>query len=196
MSKIIVKTFIKTALGLIAALAVVFIIMSFGFPQHMAGMCENIGAYGLATGYASLRYTYTGSAEDLDRCARDSILADNDENIVKYCGSLVETDGFADICLSYGGDVDYRQYVYSKLSVAQYRSGDKDGALASATEALVGVEGFPVNNALAALATEVATAEDSDTAGKLLAVMEKISPDGDGEEDYFNRVKNILNIGE
>lgn len=196
MSKIIVKTFIKTVLGLIAILAVAFLIMSFGFPQSMAGMCENVGAYNLATGYASLRYTYTGSAEDLDRCARDSILAGNDENMVKYCGSLVKEDEFTEICLSYDGKGDYRQYVYSKLTAAQYRTGDKAGALLSAQEALEGVDGFPAGNALAALATEVAETRDEDTAGKLLAVIEKISPVGDEESVYYNRVKNILKIGE
>lgn len=196
LSKIIVKTILKTVLGLVAVLAVAFLIMSLGFPQTMAGICEKTGAYNLATGYASLRYAYTGSAEDLDRCAGDSILAGNDENIVKYCGSLVKEDEFTEICLKYEGNGDYRQYVYSKLAAAQYRTGDKEGALASAQEALEGVGGFPAGNAIAALATEVAEARDKDTASKLLAVIEKISPVGDEESVYYNRVKNILKIGE
>lgn len=197
MSDIVAKTILKTVLGIVGIICAVLIVMSLGFPQHMASACENVGAYNLATGYASLRYAYTGSAEDLNRCACDSILAENDGNIVKYCGSLVEDDGFEDICLANNSDkYDYRQYIYSKLAVAKYNTGDKEGALSAVDEALSGVEGFPEGNALASLATAVAEANDPETAAQLLAKLGNIAPAGDEESDYYNRVKNILKIGE
>lgn len=193
MGKIIGRTILKTAVGLLIVLAVAFTVASLGFPQHMATAFENVGAYRVATGYASLRYAYTDDIGDLDRCARDSILSGSDKNIVKYCGKLVKKEGFDALCEKQGGEYDYRQYIYGNLASSQYRRGDTEGSLASAVEAMEGVTGFPVNNALAILAIRAAEKQDDGMAALLLPVLEGIQP-SEGEEEYYQKVKNILQI--
>lgn len=199
MVKIIVKTFIKTALAVVVMLAVAFGVVSIAFPQHMATLFENAGCYRTATDYASLRHFYTGNVNDLDRCARDSILSRNNGKIVKYCGKLVADEEFAELCTSYIGaydSYDYRQYICGNLASAQYAEGDAEGAVDTATAALDGVEGFPVNNALALLCIRVAEREDGQTAKVLLAALGECSPVGETQTTYYQSVINILNIGD
>ncbi len=189
MDKIVCKTVIKTVAALVIAMVVAFVVMSLGFPQHMASMWEDVGAYRFATGYASLRYAYTNDASDLDRCARDSILSGDRDDIIKYCGKLVDDDGFIGICEKNGRE--YRQYIYGNLVSALYKNGLKERAIEKAQSAMEGETGFPENNALAILAIRAAAAADAETANKLLDIINNISP-GDGEETYYTKVKNIL----
>lgn len=189
MKNLIGKTIVKTVLGLVVALALAFVIMSFGFPQYMADMCEDLGAYRAATGYASLRYAYTRDISDLDRCARGSIFSGDGGRIIKYCGKLTEDEDFALLCGDEGED--YRQYIFANLAAAEYGAGQKDEAVATAERALSGVEGFPKNNALAILAIRVAEDGDGATAATLLCLLADIAP-ADGQADYYQSVKNIL----
>lgn len=184
MTKIIIKTTLKTLLALLLALVAAFAVMSLGFPQHMATLFENIGAYGVATGYASLRYSYTKDIGDLDRCARDSISSGNIGNIVKYCVRLTEDEGFEELCESNTGVYDYRQYICSNLACAQYASGDRTGALATAGSAMEGISDFPEGNAASSLAVRIAEARDAESASALLAVVEKHTPTESQQRSY------------
>ena len=91
MFNVVVKTALKTLLGVIIALLIAFAIASLGFPGSMASLFENWGNYSLATGYASLSYSYSGNAEDLARCFQDSVLAGNDGDIVRSAKSFTPT---------------------------------------------------------------------------------------------------------
>ncbi len=203
MFKVILKTAAKTVLFVAVLALVAFAVASLGFPSEMAGLCEKSGNYSLATGYASLSYTYTGDADDLNRCFLDSVYAKNDSDIVKFGDKLIADEKFQEVCdknsktlAAENGTViviDYKQYVCGNVSAAKYRSGKIDEALQTASTAMEGVQGFPKNNALAILSLQVINRGDKDTAGKLLA---EIANHADTENEYYNTLTNELkNVG-
>ncbi len=197
MNNIILKTALKTFLALFIALFVAFGIASLGFPQHMATACENIGAYSFATGYASLRYSYSGDKEDLARCLEDSILAGKDRNIVVFGNRLTEDrQAFDEYCKTKTEGVwkkyDYRQYVLGALACAKFASGEADGAIDTAKYALEGAAGFPVPNAAGDLAEDIKAAGDAQTAGKLYDAVAACVAADSAEESYLAAVRNIL----
>lgn len=178
---IILKTALKTLLGVIIALVAVFGVLSLGFPQTMASLCEKTGNYSLATGYASLRYSYTGDVDDLARCAADSVMSGRDENISSFCKKLVEHKDFALYCEKGEGR---RQYVYSKLCAAEYRLGKKDESFEHALNAMQGISDYPTANALTALSLEVIAAKDGGTAARIKGVLNNFTPTSAQERSY------------
>ncbi len=199
MFKVILKTAIKTIFVVAVLALVAFAIASLGFPSSMADFCEKSGNYSLATGYASLSYTYSGDVNDLNRCFLDSVYAENDNNIVKFGEKLISDEKFAEVCennsktyITSNGtkiEVDYKQYVNGNVALAKYRKGNKEEALSVATAAMDGVAGFPVNNALAVLSLQVIQSGDKDTADKLLTEIDKHQ---DLESEYYTALKNEL----
>lgn len=190
MQKVILKTAIKTLVAVLIALILAFGIASLGFPQSMADICAKCGNYRFATSYASLRYTYTHSVDDLDVCARYSILSGHDGNIDKFCGQLVSDEGFEGICEKQTS-VDYKQYIYGNLSAAKYRCGEKAAALQTAQTAMTGVDDFPKNNAFVYLTLAIRSNPDKEIAQTLLAEINSKTPTADQQKSY-NAVKNIL----
>lgn len=201
MLKVILKTALKTLLAVAFAALVAFGIASLGFPSEMATLCEGTGNYSMATGYSSLAYAYSNKAEDLNRCFANGLHAKNDGSIIKYGDKLVKDERFKEICEANsktvptpnGGEVkiDYKQYVYGNLACAKYRQKDKDGAFSCADEGMNGLDGFPVNNALAVLSLQVIESGDGETAKLLLEKINKFTPKA-AEEAYFNALKTEL----
>lgn len=201
MFKVIFKTAVK-AVFIVAILAlIVFGVLSLGFPGTMADLCERTGNYSMATGYASLNYTYSGNVNDLNRCFADSVYAKNDNDIVKFGDKLCADEKFAEVCEinsktveTAGGtivEIDYRQYVYGNLACAKYRKGDKEGAVSVANTAMEGVQGFPVNNALAILSLQAIQSADKETAQTLKTEVEKFTP-AEAEKEYYDILLNEL----
>lgn len=194
MSKVILKTALKTLLIVAIVVLVAFGVASLGFPSDMASLCEKTGNYSMATGYASLSYTYSKDVKDLNRCFTDSIYAKNDGNIVKFGDQLINDEKFPEVCenitvIKVKTDkkemeipIDYKQYVYGQVAAAKYRTGNKEQALETAKNAMEGVEGFPANNALAILSLQVIQSGDKGTAKELLKITSK-HQDG---SDYYN----------
>ncbi|MDE7083014.1 MAG: hypothetical protein K2O89_04855 [Clostridia bacterium] len=201
MFKVIFKTALKTLLVVALVVLVAFGIASLGFPSEMAGLCEKSGNYSLATGYASLSYTYTGNVNDLNRCFLDSVYAKNDSDIVKFGDKLISDEKFEEVCNLMNGQpskvegvtIDYKQYVHGSVAAAKYRSGNKEEALKTAIAAMDGVEGFPINNALAILSLQVISDGDTDTANSLLAEIENHGEAGN--EYYETLIKELRNVG-
>ena len=196
MNKVIFKTAMKTLFAVVIALIVAAAILCFGFPQKVADICEKTGNYSVATVFASLRYTYTGDTGELARCGEDSILSGDIPNTLRYCGKLVGTEDFGELCADKdGGSASgfYRQYIYGNYSSATYRSGNGQDAVKLAGEAMSGVAGFPVPNAYGTLAVIVGEAKDAETAPLLLEKIAEIVPSNNEKEiKYYNAVKKVL----
>lgn len=196
LKNVVTKTAFKTVLIVIIALIVAFATASLGFPQHMATMFENVGAYSFATGYAGLAYKYSGTVENLARCVDNSILAADDANIVNYGDKLVKHKDF----ISYSekrtaasGKVDYYHFVYGKLACAKYNRGNKDGAFKTAQTSMQDVSDFPVNNALALLVIRAVKKSDMEFCQKLSdAIIGKFNPSGEQQQKYYDAVVKIL----
>lgn len=205
---IIAKTALKTLLAVIIAIIIAFGVASLAFPAGMASVFESMGNYTLATGYASLAYTYSPTTENLSRCVEYSILAGDDGNIMSFAEKLVEADDFDDYCASvdeavnsscekkygktykeqYGYAYSYRQFVYGHLACAQYNRGKKNEAIATAEAAMGGdFSSFPRNNALFALARRYGEKQDTDSSkDKLLEVLQKFHPIDENEAEYLS----------
>lgn len=144
-----------------------------------------MGNYKLAASYAERQYGYSGTTEDLYRCARLYIRIGDKKSTIKYCGKLVEKKNFKECC---GNNV---QYIYGNYATALYLTGKDDEAVVVA-EKSVG-DGFDVPNAYADLTVEAVERKDKDFAEKLLNSFLKIEEPQSGEQQrYYNAVKNML----
>ncbi len=200
MNKVVLKTALKTVIAVLIAFLAAFGIMSLAFPQTMATISEDLHWYSMATGYSSLRYTYTKDANDLARCAENSILSGKNADIIDFCSKLTENEKFGEICekkdkstADENGKIrySYRQYIYGYLTTAQYAENDKEGAVSSAEKSLQGVEGFPKPNAVGDLAYRIAKRGDFTTAQSVLKILNTVTP-AEGEQEYYNIVVNVL----
>lgn len=185
MKKIIIKTAIITFASVIAALALAFGIASLAFPQRMSKICEDMGNYKLAASYAERQYGYSGSTDDLYRCARLYIRVGDRDKIIEYCGKLVEKQDFEERC---GANV---QYVYGNYATALYLSGKDDEAIEIA-ERSAG-NNFQIPNAYADLTVQAVERNDKDFGRKLLDSISKIEEPQSGEKlKFYNQVKTNL----
>lgn len=195
MKNLIPKTALKTILAVLIALVLAFGILSLGFPAQMASICENMGNYTFATGYASLNYTYTGKISDLARCVDDSILSENEADIVSFGDKFIaDKQAFRAYCAEREANdsrFSYTQYVLGSLTAAKYARGDRDGAVEVALFAMEGIENFPAPNALGILASRAIEKGDSQTMDELYSEAQKHTP-AVGEEEYYNTVLKSL----
>lgn len=196
MKNIVASTAFKAVLIVIIALIVAFATASLGFPQHMATMFEEVGAYSFATGYAGLAYKYSGTVENLARCVDDSILGGDDANIVNYGNKLVKRNDFIDYSkkrTAASGKVDYYHFVYGNLARAKYNRNDKDGALKTAQTSMQDITDFPVNNAFGLLAVRATKKTDKEFCKKLLACIQELNLQPSSEQQsYYGTVVKIL----
>lgn len=187
MKKIVLKTAIITLASVIALLALSFGIASLAFPKNMSVICEDMGNYKLAASYAERQYGYSGSTEDLYRCARLYIRIGDRKNTVKYCGKLVEKKNFKECC---GNNV---QYIYGNYATALYLSGKDDEAIVVAEKSVE--DGFDVPNAYAVLTVEAVERKDKAFGEKLLNSFLKIEePENEDSLRFYNTVKNQLEV--
>lgn len=187
MKKIVLKTAIITLASVIALLALAFGIASLAFPGNMSVICEDMGNYKLAASYAERQYDYSGSTDDLYRCARLYIRIGDRKNIIKYCGKLVEKKNFKESC---GNNV---QYIYGNYATALYLSGKDDKAIEIAEMSVA--DGFDVPNAYSFLTVEAVEREDKAFGEKLLkSFLEIEEPENEDSLRFYNTVKNQLEV--
>lgn len=222
MKKIIIKSTLITIALVVGCVAVVFAVISFGFPNTICGWCEQLGNYGLAARYASLYYSYTDKVSALGRCVDDSILADDDEYLLNYGVQLIEREDFSDYCTERDDEINgsissdenfagitfsYRHYVYGALTSVYYEDGNLALAIGTAVASLdSGIDrteftvseysgeivGFPVNNALGTLSLQIIESVDSAAAEEVLKVFDYITPNGADEVQYYETLSNAL----
>ncbi len=209
MNKVILKTALKTLLAVIIAFILALLILCLGFPGTTADLCQSFGNYSLAETFSSLNYKYYGDIEDLYNCANYSILAKNDSKIVDNCKEFSEDERFESYCAEHDEKSDdyfaehggTKQRILSNLSAAQYRTGDKDGALATAKASLSNVNGFPEGNAVISLTIEIGKSKDKQTASLLKQFLDgaDITPSAEEKPTFDNVIKilnTVLNQGE
>ena len=185
MKNIIIKTALITLGSVIALLVLAFGIASLAFPKNMSEICENMGNTKLAASYAERQYDYTGSTEDLYRCARLYIRIGDRDNTIKYCEKLVEKSDFKESC---GNNV---QYVYGNYATALYLSGNGEKAVSIAEKSVE--DGFVIGNAYVTLTLKADANKDKEFGGKLLSSLLKIEePQNEAQLKDYNAVKTIL----
>lgn len=208
MDKLVVKTAVKAVLIILCAVLVAFAVFNLAFPQHMATLWENTGNYAIAVKYTDLRYKYSQDGDDLARCFDDSVLAGDNEIIIRYGNELIAHADFSEICekkdeiFSNGlyGTLKYKYTVYSEVACAYYRRGF-DGDLKKAVEvAAAGTPStsFEYGNPLMSLAAKIRTGHDVNGAGLMLLALngeydfEGVHPTDATEIEYLEIVKEAM----
>ena len=205
---------------MVGCAVLVFAVLSLGFPATVASWSYDLGNYGIATKYAALYYSYTGKTEDLATCTGYAILSEKDSYIIEYCSELIDCDDFSDYCKEYdavmnealsslGYTFSYRQYIYGKLAVAYYSSGELQSAIGTAVEAVAEgydweqyvlseelnftISYFPVTNALGSLVLNVSD-DDSVAAENILQVFDKVDTGSltVEQQNYFTTLQVYL----
>ena len=180
--KLVVKTAVKTVLIIVGILVILFAVVNFGFPQHMATATESIGNYALAVKYADLRYKYTKKVEDLARCFDDSVLLGDDKIIIEYGEKLISHEGYEALCdekneeFSYVSTYDYDIWVKAKICVSVYNTGERGAAILRAQE-YNGKTSFPYGNPLMSLAMQIFKKKDAESAKAVLDVLQDLQKD-------------------
>ncbi|MDE7214413.1 MAG: hypothetical protein K2N68_01060 [Clostridia bacterium] len=190
MDNVILKTALKTLLAVIIAFILALLILCFGFPATTADLCQSFGNYSLAETFSSLNYKYYGNIEDLYNCANYSILAKNDNKIIENCKAFSEDGGFEAYCAEHDG---LKHRIFSNLASAQYRKGDKEGALATVKKSFEGVTDFPAGNAAVSLTVEIGKAKDRQSAAALKEFLDgkNLTP-SDGQQLIYDNVIKVL----
>lgn len=211
----VLKSAVKAVLGIFIIFILAFAVFNLAFPQHMATITENMGYYSLAVKYADLRYSYTKNYDDLVRCFEDGVLAKNDSYVIKYGDKVIENEQkFDELCAdkqNTDSDYEYRDWAYSKISVAYYKEGRKDGNRDSGDKKILkafelaiydnGTEEFRYGNALMSLAASISTARDGETALLMYRVLDEgfmipgdaiITPTEQTQKDYLDQVKTNM----
>lgn len=207
LQKVVLKTALKTFIGLAVILVLAFTAVSLGLPGHMATFFEKTGNYSFATGYASLAYTYSGEYGDLARCVDDSILSGDDANVVNFALRMIDAREFEEYCKTrdiktsdvLGGnmssltDFSYKQYVMGNLACSQYALGRKTDALSTAEKAMKDF-GFPRNNAYAMLSRRAFENGDADMKSTLAEKVGSLTVSDADEEAYRKTILELLKL--
>jgi hypothetical protein len=193
--KLIVRTAAKTVVIILIIVAIIFAVFNFVFPQHMATYCENVGNYSLAVKYTSLRYTYTGSADDLERCVQDSILSGVDDYIADYGKQLLDNDELEQIVErngdGYPGGQNYYEYLSGKVAASKSTIGDFDGAWEIALKAN-GTTSFKSGNPVTTLAIRIISDKNKDAATKMVEKLQEITPQEESEQTSLRELTKRL----
>lgn len=189
MKKIIIKTALITFASVIALLALAFGIASLAFPRNMSQICENFGNLRLSASYACRQYDYTGSTDDLYRCADLYIRLGDRGNIVKYCGKLADGDKLDGYCENKEDGTARAQYIYTNYACALYDTKKTDKAAETAQKSVK--NGFVVPNAFGSLTVKAVENGDKAFAEKLLQVLPD-EPEDEAQKTYYNAVKEQL----
>ena len=198
------KVILRAALSSLAAIALLMIFMflalSFFFPASMMTITYDLGMDASSVHYAKRAYAFSGKQVYYIAYATEVAIGLDDDAAINECGELLIADEeFGAYCeqrnaavVSKGG---YEQYVFGQVCLAKYRLGDKQNALQRAVE-LVG-EGFPENNALAAVGITALIAGDRETATQVVTKMNEMSTTGfSGTElEYYGKILLALESG-
>ena len=187
--KVIMRAVCSTVTAIILLFVAMVLILSFLSPWTMMRVTYDLGMDGASIRNAKRAYNMSGEVY-YAAFAMDVAVGKGDDDKVIECGKIfIADEKFGQYCTektekSAVENGSYRQYVYAQVSLAQYRSEDKDGALATAFSALDGA--FEKNNAVVAVLVTALSKQDSDTVDKIQTQMLALQPQIPQEDgEYF-----------
>jgi hypothetical protein len=203
-NKLVVKTAVKTVVGIVIILIIGSAVVNVAFPSAMASLCEGTGNYTFAVKYAQLEYSYTGNTSDLSRVVEDAVYANRYDLIVEYGDKLIAREDFSTLATQKDSyyqtqyesySYSYLQYIYGRIAVAYYSANsDYQTAVARAEEGRSRDERgtFATGNAYVPLAVAVAERGDVQNAQTLSATLSSLNVQ-EGEQEYLNGLISVLN---
>ena len=195
--KIILKTILNTLLAVLVLFVFMFGMLIAFFPSTMMGITYSFGMDGASIYFAERSYNASGDIYYISYATEVAIGCD-DYAKIESCGQQFAADsGFAEYCAARNKEIDtaggtYEQYVYVNVCLAQYETA---GGEKAAQSAIAWTDGFPKNNAMAAVLFKALEKRDGATVSLIRAEMEN-RKDGLSTQDaeYFSKVYALLNV--
>ena len=204
--KIIFRSFLCT----LAAIAMLLVFMAgmlvAVYPETMMNVAYDMGMEKSSVWFAERAYKRHDKIDTIAFATTVAIEENMYDKIISCGEKMISDDEFASYCekkdlenyATYGDQtvngvliVDiigaYAQYVYAQISVAQYKTGDTDGAKQRAWAL---TEGFPRNNAIACLLLEAEGNGDETLVQTLRVEMESLDQSdwSDDDKAYFGEI--------
>ena len=167
--KIIIRSFLSTLAAIVMLLVFMVGMLVAVYPETMMNVSYDLGMEKASVWFAERAYKRHDKIETI-AFATAVALEENMYDKILSCGDkMINDNEFADYCQrkdeenekKYEGQTEileilgsYDQYVYAQVSVAQYKTGDKDGAVTRAVNAVELASDFPKNNAIVCLLIE------------------------------------------
>ena len=190
--KVIMRAVCSTITAIIILFVAMVFILSFLSPWTMMHITYDLGLNGASIRNARRAYNMSGEVYYV-AFATDVAIGKGDDEKVIDCGKLfIADENFLLYCdektaKSAVENGSYKHYVYAQVSLAQYRTEDKEGAIATALSSLNG--GFEKNNAVVAVLITALSKQDGDTVDKIteqmLALQSQIPQE---HSEYFNEM--------
>lgn len=207
--KIIVRSFLSTLAAIVILLVFMVGMLVAVYPETMMNVSYDLGMEKASVWFAERAYKRHDKIETI-AFATAVALEENMYDKILSCGDkMINDNEFADYCQrkdeenekKYEGQTEileilgsYDQYVYAQVSVAQYKTGDKDGAVTRAVNAVELASDFPKNNAIVCLLIEADSDGDETLVQTLLLEMETLYSDGwkDADKAYYNEIYSAV----
>lgn len=167
LDKVILRAIGSTLAAIGILLLVMLLSCSFFFPSTLMNVACNLGMESVAVHYAERAYKLDDGAEYMAYAFSVSVENGNYKKVEKYGKKLIDNDEFEEYCALQDEEQSeyyvgsYAQYVYGNTYAAQYRNGDKVGAIENAKAKTIS---FEKGNALARILIASLQAEDLETA--------------------------------
>jgi hypothetical protein len=197
--KVIMRAALSTLTAIIVLFVAMILMLCFLFPWTMMQLTYDLGMDGASVRSAKRAYNMSGEVYYVAFATDVAIGCGDDEKIVECGKMLIADENFKLYCeektaqtAELGGVYD--QYVYGQVCLAQYRQGDKEGAIATAFSSLDGA--FEKNNAVAALLVTALSTKDSDTVDEIQLKMNEMQSQISQENSaYFQEMLTLAQNG-
>ncbi len=196
--KVILRAALSTLAAIAALLAIMILALCFIFPSTMMRITYDLGLDGASIRYAKRAYAYTSDVTFI-AFATEAAIGLSDYAQIETCGEeLIADEDFNAYCKQKNAAIEsedvfggYDQYVFGQVCVAKYRQGEKTEAIEKAFE-LVG-NGFPKNNAVAAVLLTAFSGDDMTTVNAVKAKMKEmdVSEFSDSDRDYYKAMLDV-----
>ena len=186
--KVILKAFLSTLLA--ALLLMIFLIggIALLFPQSMMRIAYNLGMEETAVFFAEASYSRTDEVYYIAYATEVAMEDDNTQKVIECGEQLIAHKEFSSYCAEKNEGAaenvaGYDQYIYGRVCIAKYDSGDKNGAVSLAFEGIG--DSFPKNNAVVAVLIKAAKKGDEKTVALIKEKMLQMQEIPESDSEYF-----------
>ncbi len=194
--KVILRSILSTVAAIFVLFVVMFATLAFVYPSTMMKMTHDLGMDSASVRYAKRTYDRNGDVYYIAFATEVAISEDNVKNIASCGSKFIKDDEFD----SYADDrnkqvaenlpdgisaptMDYRQYVYGNVCVAQYKLGKKTEAIENAF--LWNGDSFTENNAVVAVLMRALGKKDDASIDEILTRLQTQKTANATEQAYL-----------
>jgi hypothetical protein len=190
LDKVILRAFLTTLAAICALIAFTILGLCVLFPSTSMELTYDMGMSKSCIHFAERAYRGTEEVYFIAYATEVAIEEDETSKIVSCGEKFLEDENFKEYCELKGET--YAQFIYGKVCVSKYESGDKSGAVELAYQSLKGA--FPEGNALVSVLLTSLNENDLETVNLIKAQLNEVSVIGEEQEKYLEDVLTLLEI--